>query len=110
MKSKLIISGLVLAFLGLSNISNAQDGSFAKNHPRRAEVNHRLENQNDRIHNKVKDGDMSKAQAHNLHREDRQIHHEERRMASRHNGHITSHEQHKLNRQENHVSHQIHRA
>ena len=110
MKSKLLFSALFVAFLGITNISLAQDGSFVKNHPRRSEVNQRLNNQNRRIHHKVKDGDMSKRQAHNLHRKDHQIRREERRMASRHGGHITRHEQQRLNRQENHMSRKIHRA
>ena len=110
MKSKLLFSALFLAFIGFVQTSKAQDGSYAKNHPRRTEVNHRLEKQNNRIHDKVKDGEMSRSQAHQLHREDHRIRKEEQRMASRHNGHLTKHEQHKLNRQENHVSRQIHRA
>jgi hypothetical protein len=110
MKSKLLFSALFVAFLGIANISMAQYGSFAKNHPRRSEVNHRLNNQDRRIDRKVKNGDMSKRQAHNLHRKDHQIRREERRMASRHGGHLTKHEQKKLNRQENHMSRRIHRA
>ena len=110
MKSKILFSALFIAFMGIANISMAQDGSFAKNHPRRSEVNHRLNNQDRRIHNKVKNGDMSRHQAHNLHRRDHQIRKEERRMASRHGGHITKHEQNRLNRQENHASRKIHRA
>ena len=110
MKSKLLFSALFIAFLGIANVSMAQDGSFAKNHPRRSEVNHRLNNQDRRIHHKVKNGDISRHEAHNLHRRDHQIRKEERRMASRHDGHITKHEQNRLNRQENHVSHKIHKA
>jgi len=110
MKSKILFSVLFAAFLGIANVSMAQDGSFAKNHPRRAEVNQRLNNQDLRIDHIVKDGGMSPREAHNLHRDDRQIRHEERRMASRHDGHITKREQNRLNRQENHVSRKIHRA
>jgi hypothetical protein len=110
MKSKFLFSAMFIAFLGFANISMAQDGSFAKNHPRRSEVNHRLSNQDHRIHDKVKDGDISRRQAHNLHRQDHRIRKEERRMAYRHGGHITRHEQSRLNRQENHLSHKIHKA
>jgi hypothetical protein len=110
MKSKLLFSAIFIAFLGIANISMAQDGNFAKTHPRRAEVNNRLNNQNRRIDHKVKDGQMSKRQANNLHRRDHQIRHEERSMASRHNGHLTKHEQSRINHQENHVSHRIHKA
>ena len=44
-----------LVFLGSIGVSMA-----GVHHPRRKEVNHRLENQNDRIHDKVADGKMSK--------------------------------------------------
>ncbi|WP_123581844.1 hypothetical protein [Pseudomonas brassicacearum] len=85
----------------------AADGQWKKDHPRRAEVNSRLVNQNKRIHNEVKEGEMTKAQAANLHKEDRQIRQEERGMARQNDGHITKQEQKNLNRQENAVSHQI---
>ena len=110
MKSKLLFSALFIAFLGIANVSMAQDGNFAKDHPRRSEVNHRLNNQDRRIHHKVKNGDMSRREARNLHRRDHQIRKEERRMAYRHDGHITKREQNRLNRQENHVSHRIQKA
>ena len=76
-------------------------------HPRRAQVNRRLERQNDRIHDKVADGEMSKAEAAKLHHEDHQIRKEERIMASQNHGHITKQEQKTLNQQENKVSNQI---
>jgi hypothetical protein len=110
MKSKLLFSVLFVSFLAMANISMAQDGGFTKSHPRRAEVNHRLNNQDRRINHDVRNGDMSKRQARNLHQRDHQIRHEERRMASRHGGHITRREQSRLNRQENHTSRRIRRA
>lgn len=85
----------------------AAEGQWAKNHPRRAEVNKRLNNQNKRIHQEVKEGDMTKQQAAALHKEDRQIRQEERAMASQNGGHITKQEQRTLNQQENAVSQQI---
>ena len=110
MKSKLLFSLLFTAFLGIANISMAQDDNFAKNHPRRAEVNQRLHNQDRRINHDVRNGDMSRHQANRLHQRDHQIRREERRMAYRHDGHITKHEQNRLNRQENHMSRRIHKA
>jgi hypothetical protein len=110
MKSKLLFTAIFIAFLGIANISMAQDGNFAKNHPRRAEVNQRLNNQDRRINRDFRNGDMSRRQANHLHQHDHQIRREERRMASRHDGHITKREQNRLNRQENHVSRRIHRA
>jgi len=80
---------------------------WQKNHPRREEVNQRLANQNRRIHNEVKEGEMSHAQAAQLHRDDRNIRREERDMAAQNGGHITKPEQRVLNQQENAVSKQI---
>ncbi len=82
-------------------------GDWKKDHPRRAQVNSRLNNQNQRIKNEVKSGEMSKGQAAKLHKEDRQIRKEERAMASQNGGHITKQEQRTLNQQENAVSRQI---
>ena len=82
-------------------------GDFAKSHPRRAEVNKRLDNQNKRIHNEVKEGEISKSQAADLHKQDHQIRQEERDMASQDKGHITKQEQKTLNQQENVVSKEI---
>jgi len=82
-------------------------GKFDQSHPRRAEVNDRLNNQDRRINTERRDGDVTGAQAAQLHRDDRQIAQEERDMASQDGGHITRGEQGVLNQQENAVSHQI---
>ena len=83
------------------------DGQWAKTHPRRDQVNDRLANQNRRIKQEVKEGEMSKGQAAKLHRQGHRIRQEERAMASTNGGHITKTEQRALNQQENQVSHQI---
>jgi hypothetical protein len=93
-------------------VAGAAGSAFAetnweRNHPRRHEVNQRLNNQNRRIHKEVKEGDMTKQQAAGLHKEDRQIRQEERSMAAQNGGHITKQEQKTLNQQENQVSRQI---
>jgi hypothetical protein len=80
---------------------------WRKEHHRRAEVNHRLNRQDRRIHEEVKEGDMTKQQAAKLHKEDKQIRQEERDMAVQNGGHITKQEQKTLNQQENKVSKQI---
>ena len=83
------------------------EGKWAQNHPRRAEVNARLNNQNRRINKELKEGEITKGQAKQLHKEDHQIRQEERDMASQNGGHITKSEQRVLNQQENGVSKQI---
>jgi len=102
----LTVAAATVALAGLTNVAQA-DSQWQKNHPRREQVNNRLANQNRRIKDEVKEGDMSKAQAAKLHKDDRQIRREERLMASQNGGHITKSEQKVLNQQENQVSKQI---
>ena len=100
---------LVLAAATVS-LGALTSNAFAETHwqnPRRTEVNHRLANQNRRIHNDVKDGTLSKSQAENLHHEDHQVRQEERDMASQDGSHITKTDQRALNQQENRISGQI---
>lgn len=92
---------------GTSGVAFAAETQFQKDHPRRAEVNSRLNNQNQRIHNEVKSGQISKGQAASLHKQDHQIRKEERADAAKNGGHITKQEQSSLNRQENTVSREI---
>jgi len=97
------IAALSVAFVGTASAATNWDAS----HPRRAEVNHRLLNQDRRIHQEVREGEMSHGEAMRLHRDDHQIRHEERLMASQDGGHITRQEDRALNQQENRLSRQI---
>jgi len=90
-----------------SATSAVAEGKWAQYHPRRAEVNARLNNQNKRINKELKEGEITKGQANALHKEDHQIRQEERDMASQNGGHITKAEQGVLNQQENAVSKEI---
>jgi hypothetical protein len=83
------------------------DTPWQAHHPRREQVNNRLGNQNARIHQEVKEGEMSHAKAARLHAADHRIRRQERREAARNGGHITRSEQARLNHRENHVSHRI---
>jgi hypothetical protein len=83
------------------------NGTWKANHPRRAEVNQRLNNQNARIRDGVEDGKLTHGQAAQLHAEDHAIRQEERAMAAQNGGHITKTEQRALNQQENQTSRQI---
>jgi len=110
MKKTSLIIAAVLSLCAATSFAQTPGASAAqwrKDHPRRAEVNGRLANQNRRIHQEVKEGEMSKGEAGKLHKEDHQIRQEERDMASQNNSHITKQEQRTLNQQENHVSKQI---
>jgi Spy/CpxP family protein refolding chaperone len=109
LKSTKILLTTATAIATLACFTATADAATAwqKAHPRRAEVNHRLANQNRRIHEERKEGELTPAQAAALHQDDRQIRQEERDMASQNGGHITRQEQRTLNQQENAVSRQI---
>ncbi len=81
--------------------------TWHKDHPYRVEVNQRLKNQNQRIHQEVAEGELTHAQAAKLHKEDRQVRQEEHDMASQDHGHLTTQEKKTLNQQESKISHQI---
>jgi hypothetical protein len=98
---------LTAALLGFSASAALAGGNWGANHPRREQVNDRLQNQNKRINNEVKSGEITKGQAQQLHQEDHAIRQEERTMSKLNNGHITPAEQKSLNQQENAVSRQI---
>ncbi|HJS88470.1 MAG TPA: hypothetical protein VJ738_00715 [Steroidobacteraceae bacterium] len=83
------------------------DTPWQAHHPRREQVNNRLANQNARIHQEVREGEMSHAKAARLHRADHRIRMQERRVAARQGGHITKRQQARLNRRENRVSRRI---
>lgn len=95
------------ALLGVTASSAMAETQWEKHHPRRDQVNDRLQKQDRRIHHEVKEGEMSKQAAHKLHRDDRQVRQEERGMARQNGGAITQSEQHTLNQQENGISKQI---
>ncbi|MEX3812802.1 hypothetical protein AB3X96_21470 [Paraburkholderia sp. BR13439] len=92
-----------MSFTGIASAQTNWDAT----HPRRVEMNQRLANQDRRIHQEVREGEMSQATAARLHRDDHQIRQEERDMASQNGSHVTRREDHALNQQENSVSRQI---
>ena len=102
---------LTLAIAGVFAVgiagSSFADTQWQKTHPRREQVNNRLQRQNARIHNERKEGEITAQQAANLHRQDHQIRQEERSMASFDGGHITKTDQKALNQQLNTVSTEI---
>ena len=103
-RTVLFVALLAVAGIG---IATSADAGWRTAHPRRAEVNARLLNQDRRIHEERKEGEITAAQAHDLHAQDRGIRAQERYDASLHNGHITRAEQARLNHEENQVSRQI---
>jgi hypothetical protein len=106
LKQSLILASALAVLTAVAGTASA-DTTWQKNHPRREQVNHRLNNQDKRIHNDVKNGTLTKGQAGALHKDDHQVRQEERDMASQNGGHITKSEQNVLNQQENGISKQI---
>jgi hypothetical protein len=98
-----ILMAMTIALTGAAFVSSA-DANWRTSHPRRAEVNARLNNQARRIHQERKEGEITGAQAADLHAEDRGIRAQERFDASHNGGHITKAEQGQLNHEENGVS------
>ncbi|BBP01075.1 hypothetical protein [Sulfuriferula nivalis] len=105
--SKAILITVLTGFIAATATSAMAESKFEKTHPRRDEVNDRLHKQDKRINHEVKEGDMSKQEAHKLHKEDNQVRQEERDMAHQDGGHITNQDQKALNQQENGISKKI---
>jgi hypothetical protein len=105
-KRSVTIAATLAVLTAVAGTTSAET-TWQKNHPRREQVNHRLNNQDRRIHSDVKNGTLTKSQAASLHKEDHQVRQEERDMASQNGGHITKGEQKVLNQQENGISQQI---
>ena len=105
--AKITTLALSVAFIGISAANAIAETRWERNHPRRDQVNDRLENQNRRINQERREGEITRGQAQQLHQEDRAIRNEERTMSKFNNGHITPAEQKALNQQENAVSKQI---
>jgi hypothetical protein len=105
-KNKAVIA-LVSLSLAFGAATSASANNWRAHHPRRVEVNARLANQNGRIHQERKEGELTVAQAKDLHAEDRGIRADERFDASKDGSHITKAEDRSLNQQENAVSQQI---
>jgi hypothetical protein len=106
---RLIFTALIGAAATIALAGSASASPWSYHHPRRAEVNHRLGEQDHRINHDYRDGRISLHQARVLHREDRTMRHQERFDARFDGGHITRADQRALNRDENGVSRQIHR-
>jgi len=106
-KSRVAVLALSVVIIGATAASAMAETQWERNHPRRDQVNDRLQNQNQRINREYREGEITRGQARQLHREDRAIRREERTMAGFNHGHITRAEQRSLNQQENAVSRQI---
>jgi hypothetical protein len=83
------------------------DGAPRNRHPRVRQVNRRFENQQDRIAQGIKSGQLTPREAANLETKETALKNEERIFRLENNGSLTRSEQIKLNKQENNLSAQI---
>ncbi|HLI67190.1 MAG TPA: hypothetical protein VKU90_12575 [Caulobacteraceae bacterium] len=105
-KTLLTAASIAFAIGGVATTASA-DTPWQNHHPRREEVNTRLDRQAMRIRNERANGDIGALRAARLHAADERLRMEERRFAFHHNGHLTRAEQWRLNQQENRISHRI---
>lgn len=105
LKIATLAMGLAVALGGASAAS--ANTPWKAHHPRRAELNARLERQSHRVGVERRKGEMTLAQAQSVRAQDHGIRAQERLDASRHNGHITKAEQRQLNHAATGVSRQI---
>jgi hypothetical protein len=107
MNSKTLLIAASGLLLTLGGVSAASARDFAQTHPRRAEVNQRLERQDARIDATEARGAIGPVRAARLHAADYRVRLAERRDAAMHHGHITRAEQFRLNHRENRISRRI---
>ena len=87
--------------------SGAGPGVYDPNHPRVNEVNQREQDQQNRIAQGIKSGQLTPGETSRLERQENRIQRNERRDMRRDGGHLTRADQARLNREENHVSRHI---
>ena len=104
----LLTASLILS--GLSAIpAEASARGWARSHPARVEINHRIARQQVRITREVREGDMSRSEAHGLRQDLHGIRQDERAYAQSNdnNGHLTRAQARDLNHQLGRTSHDI---
>lgn len=116
MKRTLLLSIATLALGGLltapgfaqnPNTQGAGPGVVDPGHPRVNEVNAREQNQQNRIANGVKSGELTPKETQKLEKQQQHIDNQEKRDMAKNNGHLTKGEQAKLNREQNRASKNI---
>jgi hypothetical protein len=115
--TKLSNSLLVLAAGGLfvlgsaaaqtQNTSGAGAGQVDPGHPRVNQVNQRETNQQNRIANGIKNGQLRPGQTARLERGEQRLQHNEKKDMAADNGHLTKKDQRQLNHEANHMSKRI---
>ena len=91
-----------------STTPGAGPGVVDPGHPRVNEVNHREENQQDRIAKGVKSGALTPGETSRLEKGEARLQNRESKDMAKDNGHLTKQDKEKLNHEENRLSHRIH--
>jgi hypothetical protein len=116
MTNKIMQSLLVLAVSGLMAVgsaaaqtqtSGAGAGQVDPGHPRVNQVNQRETNQQNRIANGVKNGQLTPRQTARLERGEQRLQNNEKKEMAKDNGHLTKQDQRQLNRESNRMSKRI---
>jgi len=116
MTNKITQSLLALAVGGLmvvgsaaaqTQTSGAGAGQVDPGHPRVNQVNRRETNQQNRIANGVKNGQLTPGQTARLERGEQRLQNNEKRDMAKDNGHLTKQDQRQLNRESNRMSKRI---
>jgi CRISPR/Cas system-associated endoribonuclease Cas2 len=111
-KSLLVLAASGLMFVGAAaaqqdNTSGAGAGKVDPGHPRVNQVNKREQNQQNRIANGVKSGQLTPGETRRLERGEQRLQNNEKKDMAKDNGHLTKKDQRHLNREANHMSKRI---
>ena len=107
---KIVILSALAAIVSLGVFAQAGPGhqpTHLKHHPRVDQVNRRIDNQEKRITEERKEGDLTKAQAHEDRKDLKEINQEKRDMRKTDKGHLTKQDDKALNQQLNQNSKKI---
>lgn len=106
-RNTLIAASLTAALATFAATPARADTPWQAHHPRREQINNRLTRENRRIHQQVREDELTGAQAARLHRAAWRTRLTERRMARRNGGFLTRRQQVRLNRRANQISRRI---
>ncbi len=107
----LAVGGLVMigSAAAQDNTSGAGPGQVDPGHPRVNQINQREQNQQKRIAQGVKSGQLTPGETRRLERGEQRLQNNEKRDMAKDNGHLTKQDQRQLNREANHMSKRIYK-
>ena len=113
-KSLLVLAASGLMFVGAAaaqqdNTSGAGAGKIDPGHPRVNQINQREQNQQNRIGNGVKSGQLTPGETRRLEGGEQRLQNNEKKDMAKDNGHLTKQDQHQLNGEANHMSKRIYK-